>query len=226
MHLYSGTCWWHTETTPAMLGIPWSFNMGRFAEARSYCQKSVALARELAGADPQDKTARYDLGVSLGRLGMVEPDPDKVEESLNSLLEALSILDPISKANPNSSSMTIQVASVREYAGYRLQSLGQPAAAAEHFGRALAELELMMSSNPGFAPGIREALLNEEGLAETDLAQGNHAAALTHAHHALDRAEKYSASFPGKAVPTAYLGDAYVELASVERDSGRLGWSG
>ncbi len=207
-----------------ILGMPWSFNMGRFADARSYCQKSVALARGLVSADPQDKTARYDLGMSLGRLGMVQPEPDKVEESLQHLLEALAILDPISKANPNSSSMTVQIASVRQYAGQRLQSLGQSAAAAEHFGRALAEVESTMSSNPGITSAIREALLTEEELAETDLAQGNRAAALTRAQHALDRAQKYSASFPGKPVPRAYLGEAYVELASVERALGD--WDG
>ncbi len=205
------------ENYAALLGLPWSVNMGRFAEARSYCKKSVALARELAGADPQDKKARYALGVELGHLGMVQPDPDGIAESLATLMEALGILEPIDKANPNSPSVTVQIALVREYAGYRLQSLGQPAAAREHFRMALAELEVVLSSNPGASSAIRGALHNEEGLAETYVTQGDRAAALTHANRAVDRAERYSASDPGKATPTAYLGESYVELASVER---------
>ena len=56
-----------------LLGIPWSANMGRFADARKYCEKSVAMARELSRTDPQNATARYDLAISLARLGMVEP---------------------------------------------------------------------------------------------------------------------------------------------------------
>jgi len=208
-----------------ILGIPWSANMGRYTEARSYCEKSVAIARELAGADQQDMTARFDLGVSLGRLGMVEPepvkpDPNQVAESLKSLEEALRILDPISRANPNSSNMTLQVAMVREYVGFRLHSLGQPAAAAESFRQSLADLELMIGANPGQAIGIREALIDEERMAEIYAAQGDRAAALTRANHAVDRAEKYSRSSPGNAVPSGYLGDAYFELASVERTLG------
>src|SRR5260370_37908882 len=55
-----------------LLGIPWAANLGRFAEARMYGEKSVALCRQLVKADPQDKTARYDPAMSLARLGMVD----------------------------------------------------------------------------------------------------------------------------------------------------------
>ena len=201
----------------ALLGIPWSANMGRFAEARSYCEKSVALARELTRADPQDRTARFDLAISLGRLGMVEPDPERIVDSLKSLEESLAILDPVIKANPNSSNIAVQVALVREYAGYRLRSLGQTAAAAEQFRQGLAELELVMSANPGQTVGIPVALANEEGLAGIYAAQGDRAAALSHAHHAVERAEKYLALTPDRATPKGHLGRAYFELASVER---------
>jgi hypothetical protein len=54
-------------------GIPWSPNMGRPVEARIYCAKALALARELSAEDPPDQTARFDLGYNLGQLGMVDP---------------------------------------------------------------------------------------------------------------------------------------------------------
>jgi len=201
----------------ALLGIPWSANMGRFAEAARYCEKSVALARKLAAADPQDRNARYDLAISLGRLGMVEPDPEHIADSLKSLDEALAILDPIIKANPNSPNIANEVALVREYAGYRLRSLGKTAAAAEQFRQGLAELESMTTANPGPNAGISIALALEEGLAGIYASQGDRAAALSHAQHAVERAEKYLAVTPDRATPKGHLGRAYFELASVER---------
>ena len=206
-----------------VLGIPWSANLGRFAEARQFGQKSVALARELSAADPQDKTARYDLAISLARLGMVEPAPDNLQDSLKSLQASLAILDPIGKANPNSSSITIQIAMTREYAGYRLRSLGHPAAAAEQFQLALTELESMMSANPGPPVGVPQAILAEDGLAWVYASMGDRDAALRQAHHAVDRAEKYLASNPNRATSVGHLGKAYFELASIERTLGDWG---
>ncbi|MGA8029610.1 MAG: serine/threonine-protein kinase, partial [Bryobacteraceae bacterium] len=191
-----------------LLGGPLSPNMGRFDQARSYGEKSVALARELAAADPQDKNARSDLGMSLGRLGMIEPHPGQVDESLKTLLEALTILDPIGKADPNSSSF-LMIAMMRQYAGYRSQTLGQPADAAKHFSRSLGDLEALLILNPGQVSGTALALSSEEGLVETSLAQGDRAAALFHALHSVDRAEKYVASYPGLDIPLQYLGDVY-----------------
>ena len=204
----------------ALLGIPWSINLGRPAEARKYCEKSVALARSLAGADPQDKTARYDLAMSLGRLGMVDPDPGQIAGSLKSLEEALTIFDPVIKANPNSPNIVSQVGTVREYAGYRLRSLGQTAAAAEQFQRALSELEAMFKANPGQPPGIPFALETEEALAGILATQGDREAALSHANHAVERAEKNAATSPNRAAALGHLGQAYFELASVERSLG------
>ena len=115
----------------ALLGINWSPNMGRYAEAREYCQKSVALARKMSASDPQDQTARFDLGMSVGQLGMVEPDADHLADSLKSLEEALSILEPVRKANPNAPTVVNRVALLREYAGYRsCGGMGQIEAAA------------------------------------------------------------------------------------------------
>jgi tetratricopeptide (TPR) repeat protein len=203
-----------------LLGIPWSANMGRPAEARIYCQKALALARQLSAADPKDQTARFDLGYNLGQLGMVEPDPDTVADSLKNLEEALSILDPMVRANPSSADLVLRVELVRQYAGRRLQTLGRLTEAADSFRQALAELEAMTNAKPGQPQGTAVALGNEDGLAEIYAVQGDADAGLTHAGKGVDRAEKYSASHPGRAPATGQLGEAYFELAWVERTLG------
>jgi eukaryotic-like serine/threonine-protein kinase len=207
-----------------LLGIPWSPNMGRPVEARIYCGKAPALARELSAEDPQDQTARFDLGYNLGQLGMVEPDPNEVADSLKSLEEALSILDPIIRANPSAADIVLRAELVRQYAGLRMQRLGRLAEAADSFRRALAELETMTNAKPGQPRGTAVALGNEEGLAEVYAEQGDRDAALTYARKAVDRAQKYDALTPGRAVSIGHLGEAYFELAWVERMLGQ--WDG
>ncbi len=204
----------------ALLGIPWSPNMGRPAEARTYCGKALDLARELSAADPKDQTARFDLGYNLAQLGMVEPDPDNVADSLETLEEALSILDPIVRANPSAADPVLRVELVRQYAGHRLQRLGRLTEAADSFRRALAELEAMTNAKPGQPKGTAVNLGNEEGLAEIYAQQGDRDAALTWARKAVDRAEKYNAPTPGRAVSIGHVAEAYFELAWVERTLG------
>lgn len=210
----------------ALLGIPWSPNMGRPAEARTYCGKALALARELSAADPKDQTARFDLGYNLGQLGMVEPDPDKVADSLKILEEALSIFDPMVRANPTAADLVLRVELVRQYEGHRLQRLGRLTEAADSFRRALAELEAMTSAKPGQPKGTAVTLGNEEGLAEIYAGQGDNNAALTYAQKALTRAQKYNALTPDRAVSIGHLGEAYFELAWVERTLGAWAQAG
>jgi tetratricopeptide (TPR) repeat protein len=200
-----------------LLGMPWSANMGRPAEARRSCEKSAAIAQDLATADPLNQTARIDLGVALGQIGMIDPDPDQVADSLQTLEKALSILDPILQGNPASATVVMRVGLLREYAGRRLQHLGRLDAAARSFRQALADVEALMKANPGQVSVTPVALGNEEGLAEIYAEQGDRDAALAWAEKAVDRARKYSALTPGRTVPIGHLGEAYCELAWVER---------
>jgi tetratricopeptide (TPR) repeat protein len=196
-------------------------NLGRPAEATIYCEKSVAVAR--AEADPRDNTARYDLGVSLGQLGMVEPSPGQVESSLKILEEALSILDPIGKTNPHAVGATSRTEFVREYAGRRALRLGRLGDAEHYFRQSLSELEAMFKAHPGQRVGLSQVMSNKGQLAETFALQWNHDAALSMANEAVEDAEIYAAGSTTSAfriVSTGHLGDAYFERAWVERKLG------
>jgi len=212
MVLYSDYC--------VLLGAPWSANMGRPAEARSNCEKFVAMARELSGADPKDQTARFDLGYGLAVLGEVDPEPNRVEDSLSILEEALRTLDPIVRANPDSADIVFRVETARQYKGLRLHSLGRLREAADSFRQSLSELDFMTHAKPGQPSGMATFVGVDDGLAEVCAEQGDREAALGYAGDALVRAQKYVASHPGKAVGTAHLGTAWFELAWVERTLG------
>ena len=204
----------------ALLGVPWSANMGRPAEARTYCEKSVAIARELSNADPLDQTARFDLGSNLSALGMIDPEPNQVAASLKDLEEALRILDPFVRANPDSANVVLRVELARQYEGLRLQSLGRLPEAADSFRQALSELNVMIHAKPGQPSGSGVVVGNEDGLAEVYAEQGNREAALSHAETALEKAQKYATAHPGKTTGTGLLAAASFELAWVERTVG------
>ena len=108
-----------------LLGIPWSPNLDRPEEARIYAAKAVAVARDEVAADSKNATARLDLAMSLGRLGMIDPPPGQVPASIAELQEARNLMEPLAAANPKSSSMAINLAQVMEYEAIRLEESAQ-----------------------------------------------------------------------------------------------------
>jgi tetratricopeptide (TPR) repeat protein len=202
-----------------LLGIPWLVNLGRPAEATVYCEKSVALARELSAADRNDNTAQYDLGVSLGQLGMVDPAPGQVEHSLKILAESLSILDRIGKTNPYAVGPTSRTEVTREYAGRRAMQLGRFSVAEEYFRHSSSELDAMFKAHPGTRAGVAQSVTIKGSLAEIYALRGERDTALALVDEAVATAEKYTAtSVAGKeSVSRGHLGEAYLERAWVER---------
>jgi eukaryotic-like serine/threonine-protein kinase len=176
----------------AILGVPWSPNLGRPAEARAASMKGVALARSLAAADPQDTTARLDLSGSLARLGSIEPEPGHEAESEAVLEEAVAIVEPIFKANPKSLSIASQISVAREYLGYRLQSVGRAAEAAAQFQTSLAEVEPFLSS--GNTTAFVQTIADLEALALLSASNGNQSTALDYARRALAAVEQYAST--------------------------------
>jgi serine/threonine protein kinase/tetratricopeptide (TPR) repeat protein len=201
-----------------VLGIPWAANLGRFDEARAAAAQAVALGRELVAADPEDATARYDLANALARFGMVETGPENIPAALASLEEAIGMMETMMKANPTAITVATQLTLAREYAGHRLERLGQTAAAARQYRQSLDEATALSSSG-GFALAL-QALVDEEALALLDASTGERAEALEFAHRAVAHAEKYAAGTPPPDDRAGHLGMACFVLASVQKTFG------
>lgn len=75
-----------------ILGNPFVFNLGDSKAAREYYGKATAIAREVARADPSDRTAQYDLASVLLRYAAVDVDARGIPESLAMLKQADEIL--------------------------------------------------------------------------------------------------------------------------------------
>ena len=203
-----------------LLDIGWGDNLDRHEEARTYCRKSVALARELARADPHDMTAQFDLGVSLSRLGMVEPAARGLSESLDALREAIALIEASARGNPRSASIAVQLAVAQEFAGRRLQSLGQTSAAAEQYRKSMATIGPCAAMQSGLSYCVVQLFTDEEAMALLDAGAGDHAAARPLADSALARARAFADGDPKSERRIGHLAKAYFVLASVSRAAG------
>ena len=200
------------------LGVPTAQNLGQPAEARLYAIKGVEIARETVKGDPQDATARRDLGMILGRLGMIDPAPGEVAESLGELRESASLIEPLVIANPKSFEAASALADILEYQGRRLAELNKTAEAVQSYRKSMALLEPFISQpSPGMLVGY---IGDEEDLALLYATTGDKESALDMAGKAIAAAEKYVAVPPMRESRVATLASAWSTLALTQASTG------
>jgi eukaryotic-like serine/threonine-protein kinase len=201
-----------------LLGVPIAPNLGLSDQARIYASKGVALARETVAADASDATGRRDLAMILGRLGMIDPPPDGIADSLHHLEEAHALFEPILAANPKSPESAIQFASIVEYEGLRQNALGR-------VGQAEASYRRSMEMVQPFAETQRTAALqhiaDERDLALLYASRGESAKALDFSTRALAEAETYSSLAPHTNVQILTLAETWRINAKVQSVVGK-----
>jgi tetratricopeptide (TPR) repeat protein len=197
-----------------VLGVPWFQNLGRFSEARVAGQKAVAMARAMVAADPTDANARFDLSMSLSRLGSIEPEPEGVTASLSALQEAIALMEPVLKSNPKTMTIASQIAVACDSAGHRLESLGRMEEAAKQYQASLAAAVLLDGAGP--------RIIALQDLALLSVTLGDRAQAFDYAGRALAEAERHAAAQKVES-STAHWARSYFVLASVHAKFGERG---
>jgi serine/threonine protein kinase/tetratricopeptide (TPR) repeat protein len=201
-----------------LLGVPWSANLDRPDEARTYAAKGVGLARAMVAADPDNATARHDLGMILGRMGMIDPSAGETAGSLQTLGEAAGLIEPILKANPKSAETANQLALIAEYQGRRQQALGRTTEAIASYRRAMAILQPFFDAKN--ASAFVEYAVNQMSLAKAYAASGDSDNALRLAKDAVTETEGYVAAAPGTDIHLANMAEAWSNLAAVQARTG------
>jgi tetratricopeptide (TPR) repeat protein len=202
----------------ALLGNPWTPNLGNPPEARVYGAKCVALAREIAAADPNDVTARHDLGMSLSRLGTIDPGPDRIAESLAQLEESRSLIEPILNANPTSWETANQLSLILEYRGHRLESLGRKDEAAVSYQKSIAVIQAFVDRRN--VTVISQYLASQQSLALLDTSNGDSATALHLAGQGLSDVQKFSDQAQRTELQTLLLARAWSVLGVIQSKAG------
>lgn len=197
-----------------LLGVPWSPNLGRADEARAAAAKGVELARQMVASDPNNATARHDLGMILSRFGMIDTGPEGAGESLKSLEEARSLIEPILAANPQNTETANQIATILEYEGHRQQSLGQSAEAAATYRRGLALLQPFFDARNGTV--MVQYIALQMKLADVEASAGDTGDALKLSRDAIAETEQFIAPSPRSDIHLASLAAAWSNLATIQ----------
>jgi tetratricopeptide (TPR) repeat protein len=191
----------------ATLYTPRAPSAGDVSGAAVYYGKAVAIARELAAADPNDQLAQYDLANALLRYGWLEPSPSQREASLATLRQAEEIFSRLMAADPKSISTARSMSLAQEYTGNRLRDLGRLPEAVAAYHRSLDLVVRFLAVNPKEINLGAQALSSEMALSKTLAMQGDRSAIET-ARNAIARAQR-SNSAPDQDRARSQLAAAY-----------------
>lgn len=198
------------------LGSPFIPNAGDPKGAREYFDKCVVIARQIIKADPQDRTARYDLGNALLRQGAAEVPGGDRRESLAALREAVETLESLAHESPGAVRYQRPLMLAYQYLGMCLRKMGRIDEAMVELRRAIELADGVLLAHPGDAPALSRVVRDEREMASILASRGDFAGANSHARRGVSIAQKYLEG-PEAAIRKRYLGDSYFGLASVDR---------
>ncbi len=206
------------------LGSPLFPNLGDTPGAREYYGKALAIAHDLAKADPNDQLAQYDLANALTLYSTLDLPQEEWVESLANLQKAEGILQRLVAADPRSITKVRALALVDEFEGKRLDGLGRSDEAVAKDRESLAIAERVLARDPSDLTLVVQTLNSEETLAEALAHHGDHPGALEMAQKAVARAERLPVTVSSsRARTTRTIAVAYQTLGTVQAAFGN--WS-
>jgi tetratricopeptide (TPR) repeat protein len=204
------------EETAYVAGLPDLPNLGDYHMATTYARKVIALAEQLAAADPHNARARSDLGIAYSNACALFA-PLNLAAAREWCRKALEIYPP---SRPGAYRYTLTLL----YQARVWRKLGQPARVRDSLREAIAAL-----ANPArpdrMEAETRRVLLrahNEMGAALVDLREP--AAALEHHREALAIAEAIVAERPSDLVARRDLAECYEGLGRADRRPQACDW--
>jgi tetratricopeptide (TPR) repeat protein len=126
------------------------------------------------------------------------------------------------KANPKSLQILNQLATARQFAGVRLQSLGRIDQAEQHYLASLAATTVPWEREGLKGRATVQAMMDHELLAVLYASGAHRVRAFDNAHIAVDIAQRYAAAKPSEHA-TAHVARAWSVLASVHSTFGETG---
>jgi len=197
------------------LGSHVVFSLGDSAGAHAYYRKTVAIAEEIYKADPNDATAKFDLAVSLQRLGMMDIPASGTAESLAVLQRSATMLESIVANDPKGLAHKKQLALTLEYIGHRLAGLGRYHEAIANYQRSLAMANDFLAADPTDRSAMSQAIASGRGLAAALALSGDREAALRQAQATLARAEANLKDGADKRSGQRHAAASNMELGSI-----------
>ena len=201
----------------SVLGDAFRPNLGDFEGARKYYAKAVAIAEQVAAADPQNRTARYDVAAALVRLGAVDMPVSGLAQSIEELKRAAAIQESLMLAVPGDLNYPSDWEIAQEYIGNRLRDLGRLPEAIAAYRRSLESAVSLMDKRPNYRPAYSQMVASGRGVVQVLALQGDWQGALAQARGIIERARAAVSNGADRSLRTYYLAKSLVTLGSAYR---------
>jgi tetratricopeptide (TPR) repeat protein len=203
--------------TAAVLGNPFMNNLGDSEGAHKYYAKAVAIAGQAAAADPQNRTAQYDLAAAMLRLGAVDVPASGLPGSLEELRKAAVILESLLRTSPDDLPCKRNWELAQEYMGHRLRDLGRLPEAIAAYRRSLESADSILAARPTDRTAHSQAMASGRALVVALAMSGDRAGALAQARNSIERAQAGISIGSDKNLRILYLARSLVALGSAYR---------
>src|SRR5215469_2215232 len=197
------------------LGSPITSNLGDSTGALAYYRRAVAIGKEIYNSDPHDSTAKFDLAVGRGRVGMVEVPMASLAESLASLRTSASMLQGLLLEDPKALPPKRMLALTLEYEGRRLEALGRYREAITKYRQSVGMSDTMLAADRSDRVALSQAVASNRGMATAMAMTGDRAGALRQARATIARAEAGVNAGPDQHARQRYVIESTLELGSI-----------
>jgi tetratricopeptide (TPR) repeat protein len=207
-----------------LTGSPLFPSLGNYREAVVWYQKALAIAQQMAAADPSNVQARNDEGTALLRIGASRTAAGEHRAALESLQRAEEFLAPLRAASPASQTLAERVGMIYQYRGRALAAMDDNTPAIEALRRSLDICRTILRDHA--SPTCRHTVwMNQGYLALALVSTGDAEDALRESQSVLESVQK-SVSEPVlpayRARALAANGAVHMVLAKRASGDGRL----
>jgi tetratricopeptide (TPR) repeat protein len=197
-----------------LLGNSRYINLGDRANARKYYEKALAIAEELAAADPKNARAQLDLAICYGMLGSLLTDSDPARAAAN-YHRGLAVLRGLLAVSPDEFSYLRRQAGQFRGLAEAQRALGDRQGALKNLRQAQAIWQTLMTRDPANLDGSAGQHATLLSLAELLQEMGDDDAAMEYSRQALTLAEQEALARSTNLYARWRLADSYSGLGKL-----------
>ncbi|MFI5454722.1 MAG: protein kinase [Isosphaerales bacterium] len=201
----------------------WLREAGRPAEAGSAFREALQLHEALAAKDPDQPEHRYQVGMTLNSLAVLEGDQGRYAEARQYVERAVAQQEAALKADPRNPRYRFQLAQQLKNLGTMLLALKEYEKAKQPMDQALEVSRGLVDDFPHVPKYRNDLARSHNNLAVLLNAGGDPRTALAECRQALDLDEALATEFPGVPEYRVDLGRASAFLGQLLHASGRPG---
>lgn len=201
----------------SLMGNPRYINLGDRVAARQYYEKGLAIAEELAAADPKNARAQLDLAICYGSLGGLLADSNPAR-GVELYRLGLARLDGLLAVSADEFSYLRRKARQLHGLAEARRELGDRQGALEDLRQSQAIWQTLMTRDPANLDGVAGQHATLLALAELTQESGDAAAAMDYSRQALALAEQEALTrsiTSGNLYARWRLADSYSSLAKL-----------